>query len=96
MIRDISRGRDGVWVTEWSERTRSDESLTGADGLHLSEEGRVALAETLAEAIGDAPRAGDAEPGCELLRDAEQASSDGDDTTDTDAGDGRDSSDGGG
>lgn len=70
VIRDLARDRDQVWVLEWSEITRDDGSLTGGDGLHLSEPGRAELAAQLGDVIGDAPRAGGAEPGCDLLRDA--------------------------
>ena len=35
--------RDNVQVVDWAKRTRHDDSLVGADGLHLSERGKVAL-----------------------------------------------------
>jgi lysophospholipase L1-like esterase len=57
VIRDITRDMDGVQVVEWSERTRVDDELTGADGLHLSEPGRELLASLLASAVGRAPDA---------------------------------------
>ena len=68
VIRDTARGRDGVWVVEWSERTRADDTLIGDDDLHLTDHGREALAALLAEEVGDAPQAaGSAFPACVLV-----------------------------
>ncbi len=47
--------RDDVQVVDWAERTRHDDSLVGADGLHLSERGKVALVAMVRLALGDAP-----------------------------------------
>lgn len=74
VIRDVAKDRDDVWVLEWSEVTADDDSLTGSDRLHLSEDGRALLADLLAEAVGDAP-AGSAAPDCARLRNALPASS---------------------
>lgn len=55
VIRDLTRDREGVWVVEWSERTRTDDGLTGGDGLHLSERGRDVLSVLIAGRAGRAP-----------------------------------------
>ena len=47
---------DGVWVVEWSERTRADDTLVGDDDLHLTDPGREALAALLADVAGDGPQ----------------------------------------
>ena len=68
VIRDTARGRDGVWVVEWSERTRADDTLVGDDDLHLTDPGREALAALLADVAGEAPQtAGSAFPACVLV-----------------------------
>jgi lysophospholipase L1-like esterase len=101
VIRDVTRDMDGVQVVEWSERTRADDELTGADGLHLSEPGRELLASLLASAVGRAP---DARPTdqCVALTDGASAAEDATDgegspsgpTSDTaDTGDTADSAD---
>jgi hypothetical protein len=46
---------DNVVATDWVEQTRDADDLLGADGLHLSDEGRVALAEHVAGYLGEAP-----------------------------------------
>jgi lysophospholipase L1-like esterase len=55
VIRNVAAARDNVAVLEWSERTRHDDSLTGPDGLHLSEDGKIALVAMIRLALGDAP-----------------------------------------
>ncbi len=55
VIRNVAAERENVRVLEWSERTRHDDSLTGPDGLHLSEDGKVALVAMVRLALGDAP-----------------------------------------
>lgn len=67
VIRDTTRDRNGVWVLEWSERTRADDDLTGDDGLHLSDDGREVLSAMLAARVGRAPAASGATTGCVAL-----------------------------
>jgi hypothetical protein len=55
VLRTEAAGRDNVEVLEWAERSRHDDSLVGADGLHLSERGKVALTAMVRLALGDAP-----------------------------------------
>jgi lysophospholipase L1-like esterase len=57
VLRAVAAERDDVQVVDWAERTRHDDSLVGADGLHLSERGRVALVAMVRLALGDAPAA---------------------------------------
>ena len=40
MLRAEAAERDDVEVVDWAARTRHDDSLVGADGLHLSERGQ--------------------------------------------------------
>lgn len=44
-----------VVVVDWGAITAADGSLTGADDLHLTDSGRVALAAEVAQAMGPAP-----------------------------------------
>ncbi len=46
---------DNVRVVDWASRTRDADELLGEDGLHLSEQGREALADMIATALGRAP-----------------------------------------
>ena len=55
VLRAVAAERDNVQVVDWAERTRHDDSLIGADGLHLSERGKVALVAMVRLALGDAP-----------------------------------------
>lgn len=55
VIRNAAAARENVRLLEWSERTRHDGSLTGPDGLHLSDRGKVALVAMIRLALGDAP-----------------------------------------
>jgi lysophospholipase L1-like esterase len=55
VIRSEAADRENVRVLEWSERSRHDDSLTGDDGLHLSEDGKVALVAMVRLALGEAP-----------------------------------------
>jgi len=86
VLRESARRYDNVRLLEWSERTRNDESLTGDDGLHLTDRGIAVFVSMIAVAIGDAP--GDGRGAClDLPTD--------DDSPDGDGGDGDgDSSDG--
>lgn len=67
---------DQVWLVDWAARTESDDSLTGDDGLHLSEIGRERLATLIARAVGSAPRGGEA--GCDDLLDGPTGDGQGD------------------
>jgi hypothetical protein len=58
VIRSQAADRDNVRVLEWAERSRHDDSLTGADGLHLTEDGKVALVAMVRLALGEAPPGG--------------------------------------
>jgi lysophospholipase L1-like esterase len=55
VLHAVAAKRDDVRVVDWAARTRNDDSLTGADGLHLSERGKVALLAMVRLALGDAP-----------------------------------------
>jgi hypothetical protein len=55
VLRTEAAGRENVYRLEWAERTAHDDSLVGADGLHLSERGKVALTAMVRLALGDAP-----------------------------------------
>jgi len=44
-----------VTVIDWAKVTNDDQSLTGGDGLHLTEAGRRALAYQLAATMGRPP-----------------------------------------
>jgi hypothetical protein len=68
VIRELTRGREGVWVLEWSERTRADDSLLDDDGLHVTDAGGDLLASLLGDLAGPAPDAPtSAFPACVLL-----------------------------
>jgi len=89
VLRDTALRYANVRVLEWSERTRIDESLTGADGLHLNDRGIAVFVAMVGVALGDAPD--DGEGACLTLPVDEQSP---DDASASD-GDGDDSSDGG-
>ena len=55
VIRSEAAERDNVQVLDWAERSGHDDSLVGADGLHLSERGKVALVAMVRLALGEAP-----------------------------------------
>jgi lysophospholipase L1-like esterase len=55
VLRSEAAERANVALVEWAERTRYDDSLVGADGLHLSERGKIALTAMVRLALGDAP-----------------------------------------
>ena len=55
VIFDLAGTYDNVLVVDWGATTGADPSLTGVDGLHLSEAGRVALAQQVALALGPTP-----------------------------------------
>jgi hypothetical protein len=46
---------DNVLIVDWAATTAADPSLTGGDGLHLTDAGRAALAEQVALALGQSP-----------------------------------------
>lgn len=56
VILELAAVRPDVLVVDWATVTADDPSLTGSDGLHLTTEGRVALAREIALALGDAPQ----------------------------------------
>jgi lysophospholipase L1-like esterase len=55
VLRTEAANHEEVDLLEWAERTAHDDSLVGADGLHLSEHGKVALTAMVRLALGDAP-----------------------------------------
>lgn len=56
VILEIAAVRPDVLVVDWAAVTAQDPSLTGSDRLHLTTEGRLALAREIALALGEAPR----------------------------------------
>lgn len=44
-----------VFVLDWAVVTANDPTLTGRDGLHLTEDGRLRLADEMAMVLGEAP-----------------------------------------
>lgn len=55
VLRDLEATHDNVMIVDWATTTAEDPGLTGADGLHLTTAGRMALAGNVALALGDAP-----------------------------------------
>ncbi len=59
VIQAVAERHDDVRVADWAARTSDDapaaERLLGADGLHLSDDGRVALAALISRTLGEAP-----------------------------------------
>lgn len=55
VIFDLAGAYDNVLIVDWGATTAADTSLTGGDGLHLTDTGRVALAEQVALALGQSP-----------------------------------------
>lgn len=55
VILEIAAVRPDVLVVDWATVTAQDPSLTGSDRLHLTTEGRLALAREVALALGEAP-----------------------------------------
>ena len=55
VIFEMARKYPNVVVVDWAAVTAADPSLTGPDGLHLTEPGRAALAAQVAQALGAAP-----------------------------------------
>lgn len=55
VVFEMAAKYDNVLVVDWATTTADDPSLTGGDGLHLTTAGRVALAENVALALGEAP-----------------------------------------
>jgi hypothetical protein len=54
-IYDIAMDHDNVRVVDWASETQNDPTLTGGDGLHLSDLGRARYADLVAEELGRAP-----------------------------------------
>ena len=59
VIQAEAKRHENVRVVDWASRTRDADELLGEDGLHLSEEGREALATMIATALGRAPAGSD-------------------------------------
>lgn len=55
VIFDLAEIYANVLIVDWGATTAADPTLTGGDGLHLSTEGRAALAQQVALALGTAP-----------------------------------------
>lgn len=55
VIFDLAELYANVLIVDWGATTAADPTLTGGDGLHLSNEGRAALAQQVALALGTAP-----------------------------------------
>ena len=55
VIFDVAAEHENVLIVDWAVTTAADDTLTGADGLHLTETGRDALAAEVALALGEAP-----------------------------------------
>lgn len=55
VVREMAETHDNVTVVDWATTTADDRGLTGADGLHLTNRGRAALALNVALALGEAP-----------------------------------------
>lgn len=56
VIFDLAGTYDNVLIVDWGATTAADTSLTGGDGLHLTDKGRAALAEQVALALGQSPQ----------------------------------------
>lgn len=56
VIFDLAGLYDNVLIVDWGATTAADDALTGGDGLHLTDKGRVALAEQVALALGQSPQ----------------------------------------
>lgn len=55
IIREVAEARAEVVVVDWAATTAAAPHLLGADGIHLTTEGRLALATDVALALGEAP-----------------------------------------
>lgn len=55
VVFELAARYTSVVVVDWAVTTAADPSLTGADDLHLTDSGRVALAAEVAAALGPAP-----------------------------------------
>jgi hypothetical protein len=55
VVFEMAAKYDNVLVVDWATTTADDPSLTGGDGLHLTTAGRIALAQNVALALGEAP-----------------------------------------
>ncbi|MGH9135758.1 MAG: SGNH/GDSL hydrolase family protein [Acidimicrobiales bacterium] len=58
-IYDIAMDYDNVRIIDWERETEDNPSLTGGDGLHLSDLGRARYADLVAEELGRAPGFGE-------------------------------------
>lgn len=56
VIFDLAGTYDNVLIVDWGATTAADDALTGGDGLHLTDKGRIALAEQVALALGQSPQ----------------------------------------
>ena len=54
VIFDLAGIYENVLIVDWGVTSAADASLTGGDGLHLSDQGRVAIAQQVALALGTA------------------------------------------
>lgn len=55
VIFDLAETYANVLIVDWGATTAADPTLTGGDGLHLTTQGRAALAQQVALALGTAP-----------------------------------------
>lgn len=55
IIREVAEARENVVVVDWAATTAASPQLLGDDGIHLTREGRLALATDVALALGEAP-----------------------------------------
>ena len=55
VILEMAQKYPNVIIVDWAAVTAADPSLTGQDGLHLTDPGRAALAATIALTLGAAP-----------------------------------------
>ncbi|HUC32107.1 MAG TPA: hypothetical protein VMS14_01815 [Ilumatobacteraceae bacterium] len=55
VIFELAQKYDNVLIVDWGATTAADQSLVGADGLHLTTKGRASLAGEVALALGPAP-----------------------------------------
>ena len=54
VIFDLAGAYDNVLIVDWGVTTDADPTLTGSDGLHLTDQGRASLAEQVSLALGTA------------------------------------------
>ena len=56
VVFEMAQRHDNVLLVDWGATTAANPALTGADGLHLTDSGRAALAAEVALAMGPAPQ----------------------------------------